>query len=312
MLRQAHLGPLLYSVAIVLGSSFPSGCSDSYRPSTQVIPPGTGATGAVGTPTAGRAGGRAGAPAPPPRGAGSFAPVPPRSGAGGGLSAGSGSVDVVGFSVRLDGGSVMLDVNNPLAAFYWTCRDAIVLQKLDVATGTWVRPIDQRPPSHNNPGYYLDGRFVPPSFNEGCDVLACQNFGSTNFVAKAAEYVQVGVVEIVDQGTPVYVPSIETRPLTGSARVVVQYASDGMCTAQMSTVLALTLPTSDGVCCAIGNEGCSSTGPAGGWALDYDSCRPFFPSFDTYFRRSVDQHGCPYLLEDVNLCCGCADAGVEE
>lgn len=311
MLRQAHFGLLLYSVAIVFSSPFSSGCSDSYRPETQVIPPGTGATGAVGTPTAGRpAGGRAGSAAPSPR-AGSVAPVP-RSGAGGGLSAGSGSPADVAFSARLDQSSVILDVKNPFAAYYVTCSDALILQKLDIAMGSWVDPTDQRPPSYNNPGYYLDGRFVPPSSDAGCDVRSCQNFGSTNFVAKAAEYVQVGVVEVIHQGVTIHVPSIETRPIAGSVRVVVQYALDPMCGgALQSAVLGLTIPTTEGVCCVVGIGGCNSAGPAGGWAIDYDSCRGFWPMPGTYFREAMDARGCPYLIEDFNQCCGCDDAGVE-
>jgi hypothetical protein len=314
MFPQLHFGVLLYSVAIVFSSLYSSGCSDSYRPSTQVTPPpGTGATGggAVGSATAGRPAGRAGSSAPLPS-AGAVAPVP-RAGGGGSASAGSGAVDPVGFGVRLDGRSVILDVKSPLVAYYQTCTDAMVLQKLDVATGSWVRPIDQRPPSHNNPGYYLDGRYVQPSFSEGCDIVSCQNFGSTNFVASAAEYVQVGVIEVISGGVPVYVPSIETRPLVGSARVVVEYTfRDPMCSTPMTRTLTINLPASDGVCCAIGSPGCGTMGPVGGWAIDYASCRPFFPAPDTYFREAVDSHGCPYLIEDFNRCCGCEDAGVEE
>jgi hypothetical protein len=35
--------------------------------------------------------------------------------------------------------------------------------------------------------------------------------------------------------------------------------------------------------------------------------------YDAYFRRAKDSHGCPVLIEDDNMCCGCPppDAGAD-
>jgi hypothetical protein len=34
--------------------------------------------------------------------------------------------------------------------------------------------------------------------------------------------------------------------------------------------------------------------------------------FDAYFRRELDIRGCPVLVEDSSMCCGCVieDAGI--
>ena len=313
MLEQKRFSSALCGVAIAFGRLTVSACSNSYRPETEVIPgagqgPGPGATGAVGSGTAGTRGGRAGSRSVPPSPAGSFAPPP---GTGGWGAAGASSTAPT-FSARLDGTNVIVEVTNSILAYYLTCNDAVVLQKLDAA-GTWVRPTDDRPPSYNNPGYYLDGRYVAPSFNEGCNVTSCQNFGSRHFVAKAAEYVQTGLVETTVNGSPVFVPSIETRPLRGVLLIEVRYSyGDPNCNTSAQVVqLKVEVPPFDGVCCPPGREGCNSTGPGGGWALDYDSCRDLLPAYDTYYRRYVDSHGCPFLGEDLSQCCGCYDAGVD-
>jgi hypothetical protein len=66
------------------------------------------------------------------------------------------------------------------------------------------------------------------------------------------------------------------------------------------------------VCCPVGDEGCASSGPAGGWAIDRDSCPVLVPELgDRYYRKYVDPRGCAYLGWDDDQCCGCSDAGVE-
>jgi hypothetical protein len=307
------LGSALCSVAIAFGTLTVSACSNSYRPKNEVIPPagrdpGTGATAAVGSGTAGTRGGRAGSSSVPPSGAGSDAPPPPDTSGSG--NAGTGSIGPT-FSAHLEGSSVIVDVSNWLAVFYLTCTDALTIEKLDAA-GNWVPSIDHRPPYYNHSGYYLDSQYVPPQSNEGCDIISCQNFGSHHYVAKAAEYFDNGVVELTVNGMHTFAPSIETRPLTGTLLVRVRYSlGDPNCSTTQEVQLKLEVPPFDGVCCPVGSEGCNSTGPGGGWSLDSDSCPGFLPAYDAYYRRFVDPHGCPFLSEDLTQCCGCDDAGVD-
>ena len=47
-----------------------------------------------------------------------------------------------------------------------TCSNARLEKNVG---GTPVPLVDDRPPSSNSPGYFLDGRYFEPSFNEGCE-----------------------------------------------------------------------------------------------------------------------------------------------
>jgi hypothetical protein len=171
---------------------------------------------------------------------------------------------------------------------------------------------DDRPPS--NPGYYLDGKYVPESFSLGCDMTACTSFNDTTEVGRAEEYANTGskAPPAGEHSRDAEVATIETRPFHGELRVLVQYFRDAMCQEDMHAVsLELEVPK-EGVCCPIGDETCSSPGPGGGWAASMDACSPYSTLYDTYVTRKADAHGCPVLVEDDSVCCGCpsdADAG---
>lgn len=195
---------------------------------------------------------------------------------------------------------------------YRSCSDAIRLEKR--AGDTWVAPQDDRHPDSNNPGYYLDGVFIGPSSNLGCDAVTCSVGHDEVFVAQALEYVKTG-----EQPAPADAPTakspapvIERRPLRGKLRVTLEYSRMQGCGDSHTETFFVDIP-SEGVCCPIGDEGCSSEGPGGGWAPTFDACEPYSIEYDGYSVVQQDPWGCPTLQIDESVCCGCvpdADAGL--
>jgi hypothetical protein len=216
------------------------------------------------------------------------------------------------FVARMVGDEIVVDVAAGDEVHYRTCRDEARLEKRVGAT--WTRPQDDRPPSANNPGYFLDGKYMWPSFNLGCDYILCAAWDETftRSVARAAEYVKVGT-----RDKPAYAPAnaaspvdvIESRPLSGELRVRITYSKDAECSASEQATAPITVPQ-DGVCCPIGLTQCSSDGPGGGWAPTLDACPEWSMGFDVGYMITTDIRGCERLIEDNSACCGCVpDAG---
>lgn len=69
---------------------------------------------------------------------------------------------------------------------------------------------------------------------------------------------------------------------------------------------AMPAPGGDGVCCvalSCAQANCSG-GPPGGWAPIAAQCTPHIS--DVYYNGiSKDSHGCPVLVPDPHVCCGC-------
>jgi len=175
--------------------------------------------------------------------------------------------------------------------------------------GESVPLIDERPPRHDNPGYYLDARYVEPS-DEACDEIECvgsSGLGSSRHtIGSAYEYVKLGrapapagaanVGELVDL--------IETRAFSGDLYVYFNY-SDGLMCEDREVQLELTVPE-EGVCCPVAEGGCTLDGPTGGWARSRDECSPApRPAVDDAWTAEGDPHGCLALEYHPEVCCGC-------
>lgn len=213
------------------------------------------------------------------------------------------------FSGYLQGSAIVLEKRSPLPLAWQSCSDAFTLRKR--SDGDWVPLRDDRHPSASNPGYYIDGTYVPPSHNLGCDVISCVPFEDTYEVGLAEEYVMTGSMAppAGAEAERDMVDVIETRTFHGELRVDVEYFAQGNCAGDAQrTALGLTVPV-DGVCCPIGRADCSTEGPGGGWAPDLDSCAPWSVVYDAYFRAETDSHGCAVLVEDTSMCCGCLANG---
>jgi len=189
--------------------------------------------------------------------------------------------DDLALSVFMRGDAIYVHVAG--ATIYdRSCSGGPGLDKQD--GDAWVAPQDDRYPDWQNPGYYLDGVFVGPSSNEGCDVVQCSEIPAEVFVARALEYVKVG-----EQPAPADAPTatspapvIERRPLRGQKlRITFLYSRTERCDDTQTATLLLDLPAR-GVCCPVGTDGCSSEGPGGGWAPSLDACAPYSIEYDGY------------------------------
>jgi hypothetical protein len=203
-----------------------------------------------------------------------------------------------------------------------SCSQALRLEKRK-ADGSWGPLLDQRFPSSSNPGYYLDGLFIAPSMNNGCDVVACSRLSAPMFVARAEEYIRNGSKEppLNSSVTESTVPSIESRAFSGAARIHLAYSTEASCGAMRTTVLEFEVP-SQGVCCPhgpSGDEGCAGGAPVGGWAPSLDECdgRDAVGPIDGWLRLDEDSRGCPKLKSSRYApwwhCCGDCngdDAGI--
>lgn len=210
--------------------------------------------------------------------------------------------DMPPFRLRLDGRMLVLDT---LGHEKWSfdfndCASELVLEKS--VNNSWGPLRDERPRSGQ--GYYLDGKFVPGK-SIGCEA-SCMLLGKTRNIARAEEYVQTGTKfpppDQPDPKTPVFV--VESRPLTGPLRLLVHYHLDETCNGEQQVASIQIAIPSEGVCCPIGPEQCSSPGPGGGWAKSYDQCPTFDTTFNVAFAIKPDSHGCPMLKPDPTLCCG--------
>jgi hypothetical protein len=220
------------------------------------------------------------------------------------------------FTARLVGDRIVIDVEGPAELGTPSCEETIVIAKL--VNGSWRQARDDRRAA--NFGYYLDGAFVrqPPNGCSSCVPLV--NNGQID-VGLAYEYVRSGTkappADAPDAATaPDQVDVIEMRPLSGMVRITLTYFEDTFCETDgpLTSVVTLTIPElMQGVCCPIGAAGCSSAGPGGGWAPSLDACVPWTMEYDAMSVLKEDPRGCPKLVKDYTICCGCApdeDAGI--
>ncbi len=217
----------------------------------------------------------------------------------------------VTFQARLDGDQIVVDVLGGQSLHAQSCSGSTQVEK-QTASGQWASLQDDRYPSFNNPGYYLDGVFVRPEFNLGCDVVGCDSLPLQIFLGYARQYVKTGEKPAPAGETTAKSPApvVETRAFQGTLRITIKYSTGASCDATQQVVLQLVVPK-DGVCCPIGLPGCSSSGPGGGWARSLTECRTWSPEYDVYFAAVSDVHGCPALAADNAQCCGCvSDAGM--
>jgi hypothetical protein len=157
------------------------------------------------------------------------------------------------FSLRLEGdGMVIVEAHTGLQLLQQSCSgwDPV----LEKRAGSDWRPLrDDRHPFWNNPGYFLDGRYVEPSSNLGCDYNECTaTFGSGEIRAGyAREYVKTGTralsseeedagfadVEAVDPAD-----MIETRAFHGPLRVRFKYSLLERCDTSREVALQIEVP----------------------------------------------------------------------
>jgi hypothetical protein len=194
---------------------------------------------------------------------------------------------------------------------HFTCRDAIVLERQSDSGWTPLR--DDRPQPVETAMYYVDERFVAPTVFVGCGASACVRLESPLFLARAVEYVAIGSAEApegmgVEPGTSV--PLIESRPVYGHVRARIRYSSDAGCSTSHDGQAEFAIDGIEGVCCDVGDEGCASRPARGGWAIDKQACRGWLSGAEAYYQPLIDGYGCPTLVENTSLCCGCEDAGV--
>jgi hypothetical protein len=193
--------------------------------------------------------------------------------------------------------------------YFMNCS-AVNLEKYD-ASG-WTRLRDDRNTPANAAGYYLDGVYVPPQINPGCDFDFCSPGGTGIGVGAALEYVETGTRPLASNTPPPLLGitaanparDIKTQPYIGKLRVSFNYAREAKCQFRQTVRLELEAPT--GSCCPVSTS-CSSTN-AGGWAASADDCssRAFQ---DGYFTPAKDVHGCDVLNTSTSsgaMCCGCA------
>jgi len=215
------------------------------------------------------------------------------------------SVPDPGFRVRLEGVAIILETRSKAKLTHETCQDRVGLEKH--VGNAWVPMRDDRPPPSANPGYYLDGIYIPAHYDLGCDAVVCDNFPTTQVVGRAEEYVKTGTKAPTDLNSNETAGDvIETRSFHGEVRVAAQYRTTADCSDAETATLRLTIPAT-GVCCPVGDPGCSSSGPGGGWAATRDACAPWKTIDDVYFEKDKDSRGCPILVEDESVCCGCYD-----
>jgi hypothetical protein len=210
-------------------------------------------------------------------------------------------------SAKLKSDEVVLSIGaGPL--YFMTCTGATKLEKPDGSGWTSLRDDHASIGS----GFFLDGNYIPPQINPGCDFSHCSQVTTPFDVGPAFEYVQKGTRPIESNAPPVPAgivaanpaPDIKTQPYTGRLRVTLIYARDAQCTTRETAQIEIEVPS--GSCCPVSSS-CSSTN-AGGWAASPDECRS--RAFrDGYFTAAKDVHGCDVLRTSTSsgaMCCGCA------
>lgn len=156
------------------------------------------------------------------------------------------------FSIRIDGDFVYVDVRagrEPMSQLTCSGFDPILQKPVG---DTWEPLQDDRPPVYDNPGYYLDGQYVPPGGNLGCDFVTCDPVESTLSWAQALEFVKTDTMSPPSDvhpgpGAPPVVADpadvLETRRVHGPLRARFLYSSDASCRAKpVEVVLPFELP----------------------------------------------------------------------
>jgi hypothetical protein len=114
-------------------------------------------------------------------------------------------------------------------------NDPVIEQKID---GGWVPLRDDRHLGVSNPGYYLDGRYIRPSSNLGCDMPGCYPLGNPIRAGEALEYVKTGMASPPDDdwagsnsfGVPADpADTVETIRVEGPLRVRFTYVRGSGC-----------------------------------------------------------------------------------
>lgn len=116
-----------------------------------------------------------------------------------------------------------------------TC-DCLFAQEEKYVDGTWVPLQDDRPGTclgrGDSQGFYLDGRFVPPSPFAGCDSVMCSPMVAGAQIGDAVEFVVTGTqappAEYVNVA-PATVITLESRPVHGRIRTHVRYFEESNC-----------------------------------------------------------------------------------
>ena len=220
------------------------------------------------------------------------------------------------FVARFEGDAVVVTTPTRAPLYYAQCTAYYALEKRSGDAFIPLRDDRPNPPPTWGPhtGYYLDDEFVPPNYDEGCDVLDCATLRPEIHLGSVLEYVQTStrppLADPAYEGreVPATVPVIESRTVHGRIRARIGYSTDASCVDDDEALLELDLPE-EGVCCPIGHEGCTSGGPGGGWAPTADACAKWDTDDDLLSTREDDAHGCPKLVSDYG-CCGCEDGGI--
>jgi len=164
------------------------------------------------------------------------------------------AVQLPTFTARLSGTQIWLDAQSDRPLFLSSCADEVVLEKR--SGDGWTAPRDDRPPSTEHPGYYLDGVFEPPNMNNGCDISGCYELDESIPVGLAIEYEQVGTMAPPpgSRSPAELVAVIVSHPLEGDLRVRVRYSmTDRLevrrCADEIETTAELTLAEGSVCCC---------------------------------------------------------------
>ncbi len=311
----ARVGTRMLRQLAICSTWLVAACSSTYLGDGDGAGIGAGSGGTVGPsgPTVPRAG-RDGTITMPPGTAGRSQPGTGGRGGGGGgqiVVPPDGSAIALAVSVRARG-VLVLSTRSTQPLYIQTCSNAIVLEK--DSAGTWVGLRDDRPPSSNNPGYLLDGQYVSPSRDLGCELVSCRPLAPEEPAGSAIEYVTTGSgLPPGDADVPTEpVANIESRGVRGEMRLRFSYFADSACTRTRSVDVYFDMP--EGFCCLRGPGGCNPSGPIGGWAPTEATCPSDMPALDASYEQRLDPWGCPVLAYDASVCCNCVpeDAGIED
>jgi hypothetical protein len=151
--------------------------------------------------------------------------------------------DGITFTVVLEDDEVLFEISDPSAIELLECGST----RLERRTGLGgVVPLqDDRPPSHNSPGYFLDGEYSPPRMNNGCDIAGCSGSASERVrIGFAREYVKIGT-----QPAPLGAPNegeivdvIETRAFSGDLVAYLAYSRASDECQERMVALGFTVP----------------------------------------------------------------------
>lgn len=218
-------------------------------------------------------------------------------------------VERSGLSARayLRGDNVILEIESDQPLYRDVCSSGIVME---TRVGDAWQPRRYEVPQRFHRGYYLDDDYVVPTFGLGCDTTSCFAMNGGINAGAASEVVASGTREApawavgsnAQNPAPVFfvnepedpAPVFVSVPLAGPLRVELQYSTSPQCSSFETLSVTIDVPD-DGVCCPVGEAGCASEGPAGGWAPSLDACREWNGAADEYAERFIDARGCPAL-----------------